>query len=318
MFSTEIVNEEGFDKIILKDTASKTFVEIFPSCGGILHGFHVLHNGQWINVIDHYEDAGDFKNNVTSKGFKSCKLSPFACRISNAHYNFGEKEYTIEKFLLGKNAIHGLLYDVPFNIVKQSASEEHASISLEYSYRGEDKGYPFLYDCLLHYKLEKDNLLNITTEIINRDKGLIPLQDGWHPYFTFGSKIDDLQLEFQANEILLCNEGIIPSGELLPFHEFDAIKKIGSAIFDDCFALNFAECQPLVVLRDRVKKIQLELRPGKQYPYLQIYTPEHRNSIALENLSAAPDAFNNKMGLIILEPEEKIIFATSYKLTSLT
>lgn len=66
-----------------------------------------------------------------------------------------------------------------------------------------------------------------------------------------------------------------------------------------------------------LKKVQLEIRPDKQYPYLQIYTPPHRNSIAIENLSAAPDAFNNKMGLITLQPGENIIFTTTYKITPL-
>ncbi|MEO6722846.1 MAG: aldose 1-epimerase [Ferruginibacter sp.] len=317
MFATETVTAEGFEKIILRDNISKTFVEILPACGGILHGFNVVHDGQWLNVIDHYDDPIDFKNNVASGGFKSCKLSPFACRINNAHYRFGEKEYTIDKFLLGTSALHGLLYDAPFTITNQSANDACATVSLDYKYRGDDKGYPFLYDCLVHYTLGKENLLNIRTEIINRDKGLIPIQDGWHPYFNLGDKIDDMQLEFQAKEILVSDDRLIPTGALLPYHEFDALKKIGSTSFDDCFTLSFAECQPLCVLRSPVKKIQCEIYPGKEYPYLQIYTPEHRNSIAFENLSAAPDAFNNKMGLIILEPEEKMIFATSYKLTSL-
>jgi aldose 1-epimerase len=72
------------------------------------------------------------------------------------------------------------------------------------------------------------------------------------------------------------------------------------------------------VLRDTEKKLQVEIRPGRQYPYLQVYTPDHRNSIAIENLSAPPDTFNNKIGLITLQPEERIIFTTSYKISKLS
>ncbi|MCW3093050.1 MAG: Aldose 1-epimerase [Ferruginibacter sp.] len=317
MFITEVKQENGFDKIVLKDTLSKTFVEILPSCGAMLHSFTVLHNGESLNVIDHYDDAADFKSNVTDKGFKSCKLSPFACRINNATYHFAGTEYTIQKFLLNESALHGLLYDAVFTILEQYSDEASAGITLKYAYTGTDKGYPFHYDCLVAYHLKKDNELTVITEIINRDKGLIPIQDGWHPYFQLGGRIDELHLEFQSKEMVVLNEALIPTGELVAYNEFGSLKQIGEACFDNCYTMNFAECQPLCVLRDIKKNIQIEIRPDKHYPYLQIYTPLHRHSLAIENLSAAPDAFNNKMGLITLQAGENIIFATTYKITPL-
>lgn len=317
MFATEVGNENGFDKIVLRDTITKTFVDIIPSCGAILHSFSIVHNHSFLNVIDHYESAEDFSLNVSSKGFKSCKLSPFACRINNAAYRFGEKEYSIEKFILNDSALHGLLYDAEFAVMDQYSDEASAGVALKYSYTGNDKGYPFYYDCIIAYHLKKDNELTIVTEIINKDKGLIPIQDGWHPYFKLGGKIDNLQLEFQSKEILVFNEALIPTGEMLPYQEFSSLRKIDNTCFNDCFTLNFAKGQPLCVLRDTEHRIQIEFRPDKHYPYLQIYTPPDRNSIAIESLSAAPDAFNNKMGLIILQPGENIIFATTYKITPL-
>ncbi len=322
MFAINQNSENGFEKLVLKDKLSKTYVEIIPACGAILHAFTVFHNGIYINTIDHYETKADFSENVTSKGFKSCKLSPFACRINNASYHFGEKDYTIKKFLLNGSALHGLLYDAPFIILEQFADDLSAGVTLKYTYTGTDEGYPFYYDCLVEYQLKKDNELTIVTEIINKDKGLIPIQDGWHPYFSFGGKIDDLQLEFQSKEILVFDDALLPTGETKPYAAFDSIKKIGENFFDNCFTLNFADpmaigCQPLCVLRDPSKKLQIEIRPDKHYPYLQIYTPPHRNSIAIENLSAAPDAFNNKLGLITLQPGESTIFTTTYKITSL-
>ncbi|MEO7766863.1 MAG: aldose 1-epimerase [Ferruginibacter sp.] len=317
MFVTEVKTENGFDMIVLKNTNSNTIVEILPSCGAILHSFTVLHNKELLNVVDSYDNAEDFKKNVSAKGFKGCKLSPFACRINKSAYHFGQKEYTLQKFSLNGNAIHGLLYDAPFHILDQYSDELSAGAALKYSYTGSDIGYPFSYDCLVAYHLKKDNELTVITEIINKDKGLIPIQDGWHPYFTLGVKIDELQLEFQAKTMLIFDEQLIPTGESVPYHEFGSLKKIGNASLDNCFTLNFAECQPLCVLRDVVKKVQIEIRPDQHYPYLQIYTPTHRNSIAIENLSAAPDAFNNKQGLITLQAGENIIFATTYKVTSL-
>jgi aldose 1-epimerase len=112
--------------------------------------------------------------------------------------------------------------------------------------------------------------------------------------------------------------GLIPTGKLSPYQEFGSLKKIGTTEFDHCFTVNFAECAPLCVLRDTSTKLQLEIYPDRSYPYLQVYTPPHRNSIAIENLSAIPDAFNNGTGLQVLAPGELMIFKTIYKITSIS
>jgi aldose 1-epimerase len=81
--------------------------------------------------------------------------------------------------------------------------------------------------------------------------------------------------------------------------------------------LNFAECQPLCVLRNTDKKVQIEIYPDKSYSYLQIYTPDHRNSIAIENLSAPPDTFNNGIDLKVLTPGEMAEFKTVFKISQI-
>jgi aldose 1-epimerase len=88
-------------------------------------------------------------------------------------------------------------------------------------------------------------------------------------------------------------------------------------VLDNCFTLDTQECQPLCVLRNAAKKIEVQLFPDESYQYLQIYTPPHRKSIAIENLSGAPDGFNNMMGVITLEPGQSSLFKTSYKIVLL-
>ena len=317
MFSVTITNEGDALKAVLKNTATSTVAEILPSCGAILHAFSVQHDGRVLNVIDGYDNASDFKDNCTSKGFKSCKLSPFVCRLKRGWYSFGQSTYHIHKFYFGENALHGLLYDAVFIVTDQYADETKASVTMKHEYRADDMGYPFNYDCLVTYELTEANSLSIITEIINKDEGIIPVSDGWHPYFTLGGKIDDLQLEFQSKAMIAFDEQLIPTGNALPYQEFGALKKIGETFFDNCFVLDQTECQPLCVLRDVGRHIQIEIHPGSAYPYLQIYTPDHRNSIAIENLSAAPDAFNNGMGLITLAPGTSTSFKTKYKITTL-
>jgi aldose 1-epimerase len=314
MFSISKIKENGFEKVILKDDSTKASATIITSCGAILHEFAVINNNEQINVIESYQSVDDFIANVESKGFLGSKLSPFVCRLHHGTYHFGEKKYTIEQFYLRENAIHGILYDKIFIITGETANEIHASVTMKYEYKGEDAGYPFSYDCIVTWTLENEHKLSVTTECINKDPGLIPMQDGWHPYFNLGNPVDDLQLEFQSKEMVEFNSELIPTQNLIPYVEFNSLKKIDDTFFDNCFTLNMDTCQPLCVLRNPAKKIEVEIYPDKSYPYLQIYIPPHRKSIAIENLSGAPDAFNNGMGFKTLESGESIQFKTAYKI----
>lgn len=316
MFSIQKKEENGFEKIILNDEISKTFAEIIPSYGAILNAFVAQNKGEEINVIESYKDVGDFNKNHL-KSFLGSKLSPFVCRLNEGKYHFAENDYKIEKFYLGNSALHGLLSDKEFVVTEKSETESHASVTMKYEYRKEDKGYPFNYDCVITWQLEKDNRLSVATECINKDEGLIPMQDGWHPYFTLGDSVDELQLEFQSEEMVEFNEELIPTKKLIHYHDFNSLKKIGTTFLDNCFTLNMGECQPLCVLRNHEKGVEVEIHPGPSYPYLQIYIPPHRKSIAIENISGAPDAFNNGMGVITLEPGQSAVFKTAYKITIL-
>ncbi len=314
MFSIQKKEENGFEKIILIDEGSRTFAEIIPSCGAILNSFAADNDGTFLNVVESYISAEDFKLNVTSKGFLGTKLSPFVCRLNKGSYHFGEKDYKIEKFYMGENAIHGILYDREFIVTGTTSNELHASVTMKYEYREEDAGYPFKYDCIVTWQLENENKLTVITECINKDKGLIPMQDGWHPYFTLGDTVDNLQLEFQSKEMVEFDKNLVPTKKLIPYHEFNSLEKIGSTFLDNCFTLNMGDCQPLCVLRNPAQKIEVEIHPDNSYPYLQIYTPPHRRSIAIENISGPPDAFNNSMGFNTLESGESAIFKTAYKI----
>lgn len=316
----KVSNETGTSfsqQVILSDEAAKTSAVILPGCGAILHSFSVLHNNKFLNVIESYDNDADFAANAESKGFRNIKMSPFACRIKNAQYNFDGTQYTVEKFLLSGSAIHGLLYNEPFTVNNTWANETSAGVSLICDYNGEDKGYPFSFRCEITYELKSGNALTLSTTVINKDAKAIPLMDGWHPYFTFGGTVNDLLLQFNSDNLVEFDETLVPTGKLTPYSTFNTAKKLGDTFFDNCFTLKKDAAGAACTLTDTVKQLQLEIYPDSSYPYLQIYTPPHRNSVAIENISGAPDAFNNGMGLITLQPETAAQFCTTYKITSL-
>jgi aldose 1-epimerase len=314
MFLIQKKSENGFDKVILRNDVTNNYVSILPGCSAMLHEFVVKLETEQINVIDSYQSYQEFKNEVVEKGFKGCKLSPFVCRMNEAKYTFGGKEYFIQKSLPAKHALHGELYDKAFTITAETANELNASVTMKYEYRAEDPGYPFNYDCIVTWQLEPENKLTVTTECVNKDEGLIPMQDGWHPYFTLGDSINNLHLEFQSKNMVEFNSELIPTGNVVENKKFSTIEKIGDTFLDNCFTLDLQECQPLCVLRNVEKNFEVQFLPDESYPYLQIYTPAHRKSIAIENVSGPPDAFNNGMGFITLESGQSALFTTSYKI----
>ena len=319
MFTIQKKKESGFDKIILQNDETKNYATVAPACGAVLLEFVVEQNNVLLNVIDGYKSADEFKNQLAERGFKGCKLSPFVCRLNQSRFTFADKEYVIEKQKSSpnKHAIHGLIYDKSFEVISETANDKEAAVTMKYEYREDDPGYPFNYDCIVTWRLEKNNKLTVITECVNKDEGLIPIQDGWHPYFTLGDTINNLDLEFQSLKMVEFNTELLPTKKLIDYTRFTTIEKLGDRFLDNCFVLDSQECQPLCVLRNADKKIEVQLMPDESYPYLQVYTPPHRKSIAIENLSGAPDGFNNNIGVTTLESGQSSLFKTSYKIVLL-
>lgn len=312
MFEINHLSQNGLEITALRNTENNTQIHILPSAGALWHGWIINSRGKETNLIDHYKDAADLSANL-SDSHKSANLSPFACRIPEGKYTFEGKQYEFKNKFKDGSAIHGLLKDKSFREEKLIQNDREARIRFIYNYRHEDAGYPFDYDCEVTYILNKDNLVTLETQVTNVSDEIIPVVDGWHPYFTTGSKINDCTLRFSSKEVIEFDEKLIPTGKLLPYREFEKATKLEDIELDHSFLLNMEKPQPLCSFSDPNNHITLHLYPAKSYPVLQIYTPPHRNSLAIETLSGAPDAFNNGIGLLLLHPKEAKIFSVSFQ-----
>src|SRR5438105_286429 len=113
-FSIHIDEKDLFPVVKLKDKSNNTEVEIY-SFGALLNAFNVEGKNGKANVIYGFTSPTDAKKNI-SKTFKSAKLSPFVCRLQKGKFSFDGGVYKIDKFYLGSEAIHGLLFDALFSI----------------------------------------------------------------------------------------------------------------------------------------------------------------------------------------------------------
>jgi len=314
-FSIYHSNENGLELVNLKEEQTGTEIALLPGHGASLHGWRVRQKNESIfNVIDNYHDLAELQKEM-NRSFKSPKLSPFPCRIPAGRYEFEGKEYQFENLFPDGTAIHGLLYNKAFTITAEDAGDSSASLSLEYWYKKEDKGYPYDYNCLVRYVLHPDNVLEVVTTVTNLDKQVIPIADGWHPYFQLGGNVNDWLLQFHASAIVEFNDKLIPTGRLLQYDAFDSPRLVGDTFLDNCYVLKPGIVSPACELFNPANGLRISFFPDANYSYLQLYTPPGRNSIAVENLSGAPDCFNNKIGLILLPPGHSQIFTARYKVS---
>jgi len=308
--------EEGWHRIRLHDSHTGCSADIIPEAGAILNAFSIPTTQGICNVMDGFSSFADWKNRI-EKGFHSAKLSPFVCRLKGSSFEWHGRTLSIQKFLLNGTAIHGILYDAPFQVIEEGIHEDFAEVELKYAYRGDVAGFPFPYDCLIRYRLEDQQTLLVSTVVHNRGQESMPMADGWHPYFSFGGGINGLMLQFHASQMLEYDADILPTGRLLSQQEWKSPQTIGDRFLDNGFVLDKGHPSPACILSDPASGLRLSFLPEDAYPYLQIYTPPHRQSIAIELLSAAPDAFNNGMGLYTLAPQEAKTFSLRYRLEQL-
>lgn len=298
--------ETHADRILLSGDTSQAEIYLF---GALLNRYAILQqSGEWFNCVRGYDSPTQAEAEIT-KGFRSAKLSPFVCRMKNAAYEFAGKRYESHKHNRKGHALHGLLYDHRFALIASHSDSESAWIDLRTAYTA-DSNYPFDYELVVRYQLSAQGL-SITTTAYNIGETDLPLADGWHPYFQLGGAVDTWQLQINSGEQLVFDEDLLPTGEIKSDERFISGASLSGISLDNSFVLadhHQAAC------RLENAKFLFSIYADKSYPYLQIYTPADRQSIAIENLSGAPDCFNNRLGLNILAPNSHICFNTRYLL----
>jgi aldose 1-epimerase len=222
------------------------------------------------------------------------------------------QQYKVEKFYFGEHAIHGLVFDLPYEVVETRADDNEAMVMLRGKYDGSDSGYPFPFELNIEYRLQTGNRLSVTTTVVNLHHETIPYTDGWHPYFTLGGPVDEWTLQFNSGKRYGFDEDLMADGSFNEDLRFENGISLAGISLDHSFELQ----QPgKCVLRNA--RLSLTIEPDVNYPVLQVYTPDTRKSIAIENLSGPPDNFNNGMHLHLLQPGETKSFSVKYTLTAL-
>ena len=254
------------------------------------------------NVLDGYTGAAGLK---TLDWAKSALLAPFPNRLKDGRYSAGGEEF---QFPLNDaergNALHGFVLDKPFEVEQVTLAPEKATIALIYRYSGDILHYPFPFSLRVTYTLKSPADFELSLNMENTGNRELPAGLGWHPYFQLGVPADALELQLPPVEKISVDERMIPTGEKRAFTDFQKLTAIAGAAFDTGFLLSSPG--PVSEVHFGNGPARLCYWQDRAFPYLQVFIPPARQSIALEPMSCNIDAFHNGEGLRILNPGERI------------
>ena len=304
-----VLIEEKLDRLVilkLFNTHTGEYGCVLPEFGGNLNELVLLKptDKNLISVMDGY---ATFEEAQENSGYKGAKLLPFPNRIGDGQYMFDgvTHELSINRPQEG-HAIHGLFYAQPMQVKKVKTGKEAVSVTLEYKYNGKMKGYPFPCRVQMTYKLNEKGI-TCKTNIKNIGSQVMPLGDGWHPYFKLDTAtVDSLLLKLPPCEDIIIDSRKLPTHETELHHIFSEVTPIAKNVLDNGYRLLSLKDKAITVLQHPTDAYQLQIvqDTGKhKYNYLQVYIPADRKTIAIEPMSCATNAFNNGFGLIKLKPD---------------
>lgn len=286
-----------FERLSLYHAQSGNGFSIVPGFGACL--LDLTLGGQ--PVLDVYTTPDLLLENYWGK---NTLLFPFPNRLKNGQYEWQGRQYQfpINDQATG-NALHGFGMDKPMRVEELLAEEQSAQIICMYSSRGEHPAYLFPFTFAISFLIEEPNCFSGEITFQNDGEQPIPVGFGWHPYFKIAAQIEIVSLQLPGGEKIEIDESMIPTGVRHPSTAFHHLEKIGNAVLDNCFALpaNEGKAEVLIESKHGALHYWQETGVGK-FNFLQIFTPPHRQSIAIEPMTCNINAFNNKEGLITLEP----------------
>lgn len=252
-------------------------------------------------VLDGYPTPAELSQN---KWYKSSFLFPFANRLADGVYTWDGQsyEFPLDDSING-HGIHGFGTDKSFEFTKQELTDKRAVFRCSYTDGGDHPGYPFPFRFQVGFTVDRPNGLTIQLTCQNQGDTVIPVSLGWHPYFTLGTKIDEVEMELPGCSLIGVNARMMPTGKRYPYDDFSKPALIGATVLDNCFALDEAVKTAQVTLQNKAGRLVYSQASGEGgFRFLQIFTPFYRDSIAVEPMTSNIDAFNNGEGLIRLQP----------------
>lgn len=295
MFDYSKSNFGKYKRYTLQNTRTKTGFSVVPGRGATLLDLHF--GGQ--NILDGYTQPEELD---TMDWMKNVILFPFPNRLNSGRYMWAGKphDFPANDRATG-NALHGFGAWQKFTVTRLLLTEVAAEITCRCFDAGKNPGYPFPTTLEVTFGISDNHRFRVEFSVQNRHTDFIPVGLGWHPYFRLVPEVGRTALRMPDCEQVHINERMLPTGQRTDFNSYKTSTGIGEAFLDNCFKIKKLDSIYRASIFGGGQKLTL-VANAKLWPYLQVFTPPARTSIALEPMSCNIDAFNNQEGLIKLPP----------------
>lgn len=168
-------------------------------------------------------------------------------------------------------------------------------------------GYPFDVVCRVEMVLDAQQGLGVVVTGVNHGTEPAPFGAATHPYLTCGRPLDECTLVVPADRVLLTDERSTPT-EVVPVRgdlDLRDAQVFGARRVDHAFS-------GLATGPDGEWAVELThpegagVRLTSTAPWVQVYSAEKlgRRGAAVEAMTCPPDAFNQALASVLLEPGE--------------
>lgn len=268
----------------------KHHIDILPAHGALIARLELFGHELTLPIENASQLADDHQ-------YRNFWLIPFQNRVGNGQYTIGGKTYQLainEKER--NNALHGFFNQLKMKSVDWNVKDDLVTVSIDFTYEGQIEGYPFPFEVTIDYRIMENGIVELAYHLTNTGTENMPFAVGWHPYFKLAGDRAGWQLSVGELKNHPLNERNLPDGEPEVYTDgFD----LSSVNLDHCFEFSDKPYQTKL----SSAKMLLEISQSDSLPFVQIFTPSS-NSIAIEPVSSAVDAFNTGVGLKIVEPGE--------------
>jgi len=296
---------QDYESIVVATGDGCYRLELVPAFGRVSNSLiHTAADGTQTALIAGLYSRADLE---LDRYFRGVALYPFVNRLKDGCYVHNGKrfQFALNEPALG-NSLHGFLYKQRPRVEQERSSQQEAEVTLVWRYAGDVPAYPFAAEVRLHCHLHSEHGLTLSFTVKNLHHQPVPLAIGWHPFFTLGQKLDELWLQLPPVNRIEVNERLLPTGASRRFDRFDQATAIGDLGLDDCMEL-------LDTGQERASTLLCSPKTGQgieiwqmtaEYPYLQVFTPPDRLSIAIEPVSGGINCFNTGRHLRLLGSDE--------------
>lgn len=304
---TRTATAGGRDGTVYELSSENSRAEIWPA-----HGFNCL-RWQIRNSQSHWEDLlfamPDWETNPVPTRSGHPILFPFPNRLRHGRFEHGGQTYQLPlNESTGRHAIHGFTPRSPWRVVDSQSLDDSATVTGEFQL---SKDVPEAIGCWpadarirLTYRLTAFSL-RVEAAIDAADGKELPFGLGYHPYFRApGSNlgISRWQLATPALQTWELQDNL-PTGVKRPVeppYDFRTPTAIGETVLDTAYTSIVPDPIPGCPLKalatltapDATARLVVAVDPS--FGELLLFTPQHRQAVAIEPYTCATDAANRE------------------------